>query len=61
MAAAVKNRLANIMCGVALAVLLAACTGTPQSQPIALALPQPAAQGEAQTATLREHQRILAS
>lgn len=61
MAGAAKNRLANIVCGGALALLLAACTSMPENQQISLPLPQPAAQGETQTATQREHQRILAS
>ena len=42
----------------ALALLLGACTGTPDTRQVTLQLPQ---QAELQTATEREHQRILAS
>ena len=45
----------------ALALLLAACTAAPDNQQISLALPQPPVQSETQTATQREHARILAS
>ncbi len=45
----------------ALALLLAACSGTSDKQQISLALPQSSTQGESQTATQREHARILAS
>lgn len=45
---------------VALALLLAACSGTPDDKQISLALPV-AAIGEQPTATQREHSRILAS
>jgi len=45
--------------GVALALLLAACTSTPDFKQISL--PQIPQQNELQTATEREHQRILAS
>jgi predicted Zn-dependent protease len=46
---------------IALAVVLAGCTNTPDGQKISLALPQPGAQAESQSATEREHARILAS
>lgn len=45
---------------VALALLLAACSSTPDNKQISLALPI-AARGEQPTATQREHARILAS
>ncbi len=45
---------------VALALLLAACSGTPDNKQISLALPSPP-KGEQPTATQREHARILAS
>ena len=45
---------------VALALLLAACSGTPDDKQVSLALPI-AAKGEQLTATQREHARILAS
>jgi predicted Zn-dependent protease len=45
---------------IALALLAAACTNTPDNKQVSLALPA-AAQGEQPTATQREHARILAS
>jgi predicted Zn-dependent protease len=45
----------------AFALLLAACSASPDNHPISLALPQPGPQSEIQTATQREHGRILAS
>src|ERR1700684_1317932 len=45
----------------ALALFVAACTASPDNKQISLALPQPPAQSETQTATQREHGRILAS
>ena len=47
--------------GVALALLLAACTGTPDNRQILLPGLQPNAQADRQPATQREHARILAS
>ncbi len=61
MVAVLTKRSASRLCGVALAMLVAACTSTPDNQQVSLALPQPAAQNESQTATQREHRRILAS
>ncbi len=61
MAVATKIKTAKLMRGVALALLLAACTSMPENRQISLALPKPAAQDETQTATQREHARILAS
>src|SRR5471030_3276145 len=45
----------------ALALVVAGCSNTPDGQKISLALPQPSAQGESLSATQREHARILAS
>ena len=45
----------------ALALVLAGCSNTPDGQKISLALPQPSAPGESLSATQREHARILAS
>jgi predicted Zn-dependent protease len=45
----------------AFALLLAACSGTPDNKQISLTLPQSPARNETQTATQREHARILAS
>jgi predicted Zn-dependent protease len=46
----------------ALALLLGACTGTPDdNRQVSLQMPQGGAPGERQTATQREHARILAS
>jgi predicted Zn-dependent protease len=45
----------------ALAILLAACSASPDNKQISLILPQSSAQGESPTATQREHARILAS
>jgi predicted Zn-dependent protease len=46
---------------VALALLLAGCSGSPDNQKVSLTLPQVAPQGERLSATEREHVRILAS
>jgi predicted Zn-dependent protease len=46
---------------VALALLLAACSGSADNHPISLNLPQSSSLSESQTATQREHARILAS
>lgn len=46
---------------IALAVLLAGCTGTPDNRTFSLPMQQTAAQTETQSATQREHARILAS
>ena len=45
----------------ALALLLGACSASPDKKQISLALPESSAQGESPTATQREHARILAS
>jgi predicted Zn-dependent protease len=45
----------------ALALVVAGCSNTPDGQKISLALPQPSAPGESLSATQREHARILAS
>jgi predicted Zn-dependent protease len=45
----------------ALALLLAACTGTPDGKTVSLPLPQAASETERLPATEREHARILAS
>jgi predicted Zn-dependent protease len=45
----------------ALALLLAGCSNTPDNQKISLALPQETPQGDRLSATEREHMRILAS
>ena len=47
--------------GVVFALLLAACTSTPEGQKISLSLPETGAQSDSQTAVQREHARILAS
>ena len=46
---------------VALALLLAGCSNTPDNQKVSLTLPQASAPGERLSATEREHVRILAS
>jgi predicted Zn-dependent protease len=57
-----RIRAAASRCGaLALVLLVAACAAAPDSKQISLALPQPAVQKETQTATQREHARILAS
>ena len=47
--------------GVALVLLLAGCTSTPDNRQVSLPVPQAAAQSELQPAEEREHLRILAS
>jgi predicted Zn-dependent protease len=47
--------------GVALAVLLAGCTSTPDNKQVSLPVPQTTEQADSQPAETREHLRILAS
>ncbi len=53
------NRVRGI--AIALAVLLAGCTSTPDNRQVSLPVPQTSAQAELQPAEEREHLRILAS
>ena len=47
--------------GTVFALLLAACTSSPDGQKISLTLPETGTQSDSQTAVQREHARILAS
>ena len=56
-----KARNTARIAAMALALLLGACSGTPDNRQVSLQMPQGGAPSERQTATQREHARILAS
>ncbi len=56
-----SGKTARRVAAIALALLLGACSGTPDDRQISLQMPQGGAPSERQTATQREHARILAS